>query len=415
MGTPATATFRWLTLLILLGCSRADGDPPRRPNLLFLLSDQHRGDALGCEGHPLVRTPNLDRLAADGARFARAYVQAPLCVPQRASLFTGRYPELHRATNNACRLPDEELTWAEHLRARGYATRSVGRVHGIYDGCEHVRVPGKEATLATFEGTPRPGKPNAPYGPSPRSEGDHWDARIARAAVRELGRLSEGGEPWALYVGFFSPHPPYAPPVPWDGKYAAEDVNLPDACDPDAGQATSWQRDATRKARDLDERDQREVVAHYLGLVSYLDAQVGRVLDALDELGLAADTLVVYAKTEPEANARGITAFIIERGMEGFSTGPKLDKLGMRGSNTCELIFDNCRVPAENILGGFNKGVGVTPCEHWMATRHSYETVAIFYYRDSIIFCQFNKRGHDIRISATPISNDDGVFRFGKN
>jgi len=75
--------------------------------------------------------------------------------------------------------------------------------------------------------------------------------------------------------------------------------------------------------------------------------------------GPDADTLVVYAKTEPEKNARGITAFIVEKGMEGFSTGPKLDKLGMRGSNTCELIFDNCRVPAENILGGYNQGVYV--------------------------------------------------------
>eukprot|EP00911_Craspedida_sp_UC1_P000376 UC1_evm3s288 len=72
-----------------------------------------------------------------------------------------------------------------------------------------------------------------------------------------------------------------------------------------------------------------------------------------------ADTLVVYAKTEPEAKARGITAFIIERGMEGFSTGPKLDKLGMRGSNTAELIFEDVCVPKENILGEINKGVYV--------------------------------------------------------
>merc|ERR1712137_89853 len=75
--------------------------------------------------------------------------------------------------------------------------------------------------------------------------------------------------------------------------------------------------------------------------------------------GPNADVLVVYAKTEPEKNAHGITAFIVERGMEGFSTSPKLDKFGMRGSNTCELVFENCEVPAENILGEINKGVYV--------------------------------------------------------
>lgn len=75
--------------------------------------------------------------------------------------------------------------------------------------------------------------------------------------------------------------------------------------------------------------------------------------------GPDADTLVVYAKTDPNAAARGITAFIIERGMDGFSTSPKLDKLGMRGSNTCELVFDNCKVPASNVLGAEGKGVNV--------------------------------------------------------
>ncbi len=75
--------------------------------------------------------------------------------------------------------------------------------------------------------------------------------------------------------------------------------------------------------------------------------------------GPDADTLVVYAKTDPSAGSRGITAFIIERGMAGFSTSPKLDKLGMRGSNTCELVFDNCQVPAANVLGMEGKGVNV--------------------------------------------------------
>ena len=75
--------------------------------------------------------------------------------------------------------------------------------------------------------------------------------------------------------------------------------------------------------------------------------------------GPEAETLVVYAKTDPEAGARGITAFIVERGMTGFSTAPKLDKLGMRGSDTCELVFEDCEVPDENVLGAVGRGVGI--------------------------------------------------------
>jgi isovaleryl-CoA dehydrogenase len=75
--------------------------------------------------------------------------------------------------------------------------------------------------------------------------------------------------------------------------------------------------------------------------------------------GPNADVLVVYAKTDPEAGPRGITAFLIERGMKGFSTAPKLDKLGMRGSNTCELVFEDCEVPAENVMGGIGRGVNI--------------------------------------------------------
>ncbi len=75
--------------------------------------------------------------------------------------------------------------------------------------------------------------------------------------------------------------------------------------------------------------------------------------------GPVAETLIVYAKTDPEAGARGITAFIIERGMKGFSTAQKLDKLGMRGSDTCELVFEDCEVPEENVLGQIGKGVNV--------------------------------------------------------
>ena len=177
-----------LSALVLIGCLACRPEGERGVNLLFILSDQHRAEAMACSGHPLVQTPNLDRLAAEGVRFGSATVQAPLCVPSRASLFTGSYPQLHRATNNISRLPPEQLTWAEHLREQGYRTRSIGRVHGIYDGCEHVLVPDKARTY-TFapDAAGQPGGKECPV-----SAEEHWETRIADEAIEQLRQLSSG-------------------------------------------------------------------------------------------------------------------------------------------------------------------------------------------------------------------------------
>ena len=280
MGRSLLRALAALLAAATSACGPADDERPL--NLLFVLSDQHRGDTLGCAGHPLVQTPHLDRLASAGVRFANAVVQAPLCVPQRASLFTGRYAQLHRATHNACVLPEEELTWAEHLRGEGYATVSVGRVHGVYDGCEHVAVAGKETIR-------EPESEDAP----PVPEEEHWDTRIADVALEQLAELADAGRPWALYVGFFSPHSPYFPPSPYDGMYDLKQIK-PERYDParQAGQP-SWQRDNVR-LENLHSASAKRRLAGYYGLTSHLDHQVGRLLDALDELELAERTLVVY-------------------------------------------------------------------------------------------------------------------------
>ena len=259
------------------GAPAADGRPP---NLLLVHSDQHRADALGCEGHPLVRTPNLDRLAARGVRFTSAYVQTPLCVPSRASLFTGRYPQLHRATNNLCELPEDETTWAEHLVSQGYTARAIGRVHGIYRGCEYIAVPGR-GTIGEVMGAADPDLPE---------EERHWDTRVADRAIEELGALAESEQPWALYVGFFSPHPPHVPPEPYADLYSPAKVPPPDF-DPDwLARQPSWQRLRVQPAG----QKLRKGIAGYYGLTTHLDHEVGRVLETLEELGLGANTLVVY-------------------------------------------------------------------------------------------------------------------------
>ncbi len=100
-----------------------------RPNFLFIITDQHRADHLGCYGNPIVRTPNIDRLADNGTRFERFYVATPICMPNRATLMTGRMPSLHGARQNGIPLSLTATTFVDILRAAGYDTALVGKCH----------------------------------------------------------------------------------------------------------------------------------------------------------------------------------------------------------------------------------------------------------------------------------------------
>ncbi|HEV2121736.1 MAG TPA: sulfatase-like hydrolase/transferase, partial [Chloroflexota bacterium] len=103
---------------------------PRAPlNVLLIMTDQQRADTLGAAGNPIIRTPNLDRLAREGTRCDRAYVQNPICMPSRATLFTARYPRSHRVWTNGVCLRDDEITLADVLGAAGYRTASFGKMH----------------------------------------------------------------------------------------------------------------------------------------------------------------------------------------------------------------------------------------------------------------------------------------------
>lgn len=280
--------------------SKALRDEPRARNLLFILSDQHRGDGLGAAGHPIVRTPRLDRLASEGVLFQHAYVASPLCVPSRASLLSGRYPHQHGCTSNQGRLRGEERTFAEALSEAGFQTLAIGKVHGVHDGFEHVRVPvggSFEHELQGYfdeEGQPLYGKAEV-AGPK------YYDARIAYRAVEELERLEQSGERFALLVGFHAPHPPFLVPEPYDAAYDPEAMALPAFEEAELDHKPSWQRVAYEKERArLSDADLRAMIACYWARVAYLDRQVGRVLDALDDLDLAEETLVVYSSDHGE-------------------------------------------------------------------------------------------------------------------
>ena len=305
--------------------SRAD-----RPNVVFLFSDQHRADAMGCSGHSQVQTPNLDRLAADGTRFSRAYCPAPICGPCRSALMTGRHVHrtgalTHRHMQNAMGLP----TLPEAFRQAGYVTGAFGKVHcagesddrdlGFDERGLRIYTPmqsdyqhavGLEAFWEYCSYLPQ----YQPDGATPRNVYNPQNAPInlpdelvldAMVADRSLDFLERHqGRPFFLWAGLEKPHTEWYAPHRFHERYDPAQIELPD----DIWQSHEDLPDTIKsnprfpiltRERYTDE-ELRCCMAAYFANVTYMDEQAGRILDALDRLGLTGNTLVVYSSDHGE-------------------------------------------------------------------------------------------------------------------
>ena len=282
-------------------------------NLIFILSDEHNKRVTGCYGHPMIKTPNFDRLAAAGTRFANAYTNCPICVPARASFATGQYVHKVRCWDNAIAYEGEPASWGHRLMAQGHRVTSIGKLHykasnARVNGFDEEILPlhivngvGDLLGLIRDELPRRPGSANlGPEAGRGESEYTHYDRAIADETVKWLKGEAprHKDKPWALYVGFVAPHfPLIAPPqfydlypeaaVPWPDMYAPEDRPRHPFIE------------AMRKCLCYDEAFDapmvRRAITAYFGLVSFLDDNIGKILRALEETGLANDTRVVYS------------------------------------------------------------------------------------------------------------------------
>jgi iduronate 2-sulfatase len=299
-------------LLAALGCSLAISQGAAKPRfVLFLAADDLRCD-LACYGHPAARTPNLDRLAERSVVFHRAYCQQALCNPSRASLLTGKRPDelalwdlpTHFRTGN----PDA-LTIPQHFRQHGWHTRNLGKIFHNF----HHQTPGDPVSWsvpAEFHWgqhssdspqLPAPLPPNLAREPKCECRDIPDDAlidgRIASAAIKAIRDAARRNEPTFLAVGFWKPHAPFnAPKRFWDFY---ERDHLPEIPSPSwpthapgiarhaSHEILGWQ-----KPRALSPDAIREIRHGYLAAISFLDAQIGRILDALDESGLAGQSIV---------------------------------------------------------------------------------------------------------------------------
>lgn len=349
----------------------------QRPNFLFFITDQHRADHLGCYGNTIVRTPSIDRLAAGGWTADEFHVATPICMPNRASLMTGRMPSRHGVRHNGIELSFAERTLPETLRQAGYATAHVGKSHlqniearppgfpreGVaklpYEArLEPVGVHGQElwqrweqdpnAEIATpFYGfdavdlcihhadteyghwrrwirqqVADADKLIGPENAIPTPEfaltkcRQAWRTRVpeelyptAWIAERTIARLREcaaSGKPFFIHSSFPDPHHPFTPPGKYWDMYRPGDIALPasfNAAHRNLAPHMQWlyqQRangTAVKNSQMLfacTEQETREAIALNYGSISFIDAAIGRVLEAVQQLGLADNTVVVF-------------------------------------------------------------------------------------------------------------------------
>jgi iduronate 2-sulfatase len=301
-----------------------------KPNVLLICVDDLK-PLLGCYGNDVVQSPNIDRLAARGLRFDRAYCNQAVCAPSRNALLTGRRPQtlgIYDLGTNFRHAAPEAVTLPQHFKASGYRTEALGKIfhvgHGNHNDPVSWSVPHWHAEVVKYA-LPESQAPDGPTREEARfqnlasgramnlprgaafeaadvADDAYPDGQIADEAIRRLAAAAERpDEPFFLAVGFVKPHLPFcAPKKYWDqydrASFAiAERQTPPDGAPPYA--PTDWgelrqYRDIPKEG-DLPDELQRTLIHGYHAATSYMDAQLGRVLAALDEHGLAQNTIIV--------------------------------------------------------------------------------------------------------------------------
>ena len=275
---------------------------PGETNFVFFLVDDLGWTDIGCFGSSFYDTPNVDRLAASGQRFTNAYAACPVCSPTRASIMAGKHPARmattdyfgaaqpggwkrntrHLPASYEDRLAHEEVTIAEALKESGYATFFAGKWH-LGPESHWPETQGFDVNQGGItRGGPYGGKRYfSPYG-NPRledgPEGEHLPARLAAETVKFIEEKQ--GEPFLAYLSFYSVHTPLIAREDLKEKYKARKA--------ERGLKVEWGKEGTRKVRHVQEH------AVYGGMVEAMDLAVGEVLDALERLGLAEDTVVIF-------------------------------------------------------------------------------------------------------------------------
>lgn len=282
----------------------------RKPNLLFIMADDHAGYVLGADGNRRALTPNLDRLASEGTRFAGNYCNSPVCTPSRQCILTGQLPHAAGVTVLTTPLSEDRATLAKALRSQGTSTAVIGKMHFNQPGRPGLHgfelawtedivqqrwmkdvgpAPdfGDTKTKPAWHPFRDPARIwlNAEKLPFPRKYEQMKSTWLASQASRFLEDHKD--DRFALWVSFQEPHSPYDFPIEWKDKLRPSNFDVPRVGPEDAGQIPLI-------FRDLSPEEKQGIIASYYTSVNFLDHNVGVVLDKLRQLNLENDTLVVY-------------------------------------------------------------------------------------------------------------------------
>ncbi len=296
-------------------------------NFLVIMSDEHQARALGCAEHPLARTPNLDRLASRGVRFTNAYTPSPICVPARASFATGRHVHQLRCWDNAMPYTGSVPGWGHALQEKGILTESIGKLHYRDErdptgfDRQHMPMHVKDGIGQVWGSVRRESERVARDGD--RMLGPHvgpgesgytrYDDAVVRRTESWLAERAVSGDdgPWCLFVGLVAPHFPLVVPQPFFDMYPAE--RLPEAkLHPSTGYQRHPWAEMQNALMNNDERfrdpaERLAAMSAYYGLCSWMDHNVGRILDALEASGMKDSTTIAYTSDHGDnVGARGL-------------------------------------------------------------------------------------------------------------
>lgn len=285
---------------------------PQARNLILIMSDEHNPKIMGCSGHPIISTPNLDALAARGTRFSSAYTTSPVCVPARAAFAIGKYIHQIGFWDNADAYDGSIPAWHHFIRDRGHQVVSIGKLHFRAPTEDHgfteEQIPmhvleGKGDLMGLVrENLPRRGgakKMAALAGPG-ESTYTLYDREIcARAQIwlRENGAL-EHEKPWVLFVSFVAPHFPLTAPPEHFYRYFNQTLPMPKLYAREQRPRHPYLEDYRNSFCYDDffesEQDVHRALSGYFGLVSFFDEHVGKIIKTVDEMGLGSNTDIIY-------------------------------------------------------------------------------------------------------------------------
>lgn len=292
----------------------------KRKNILLLFTDQQRYDSLGCNGADICRTPIIDEIASQGTNFNHAYTANALCSPARGSLLTGLYPHNHGQLSNMGNFNSvfdsqilDKKGYPEIISDSGYNTGYAGKWHLPKEGdgdfwkfdkwytpkehIKHLKAKGIDYSMARDEVQPLEWTGDAVFcGPSVLSKEDHYDAWVADRAIEMIDEFNDSDDPYMICAAFHGPHFPYAVPEPYNSIYNPEDVGKWGNFDEQfIDKPIVQQKEMLRwNTSHLTWKDWQKVIAVYWGYCTFIDDQIGRIIDKLKKTGDYEDTAIIF-------------------------------------------------------------------------------------------------------------------------